>query len=118
MNIEKAIEILESGLITQQEQSELAVLLKNHTQQVKHMNKQIDEIYQQVMDEVCPNPLYRFAELVAAAARLEEREACAKLCDEFAKFFGEKGEYATHELHRREWETLVGCAKAIRGRTE
>ena len=52
------------------------------------------------------------------AAKLEEREACAKLCDEFAKFFGEKGEYATHELHRREWETLVGCAKAIRGRTE
>jgi len=58
--------------------------------------------------------LERFAELV----RQDEREACAKLCDEFAKFFGEKGEYATHELHRREWETLVGCAKAIRGRTE
>jgi len=55
-----------------------------------------------------------FAELV----RQEEREACAKLCEEFAKFFGGKGEYATHELHRREWETLVGCAKAIRGRTE
>jgi hypothetical protein len=51
-------------------------------------------------------------------ARLEEREACAKLCDQLAKFFGEKGEYATHELHRREWETLVGCAAAIRGRTE
>jgi len=54
----------------------------------------------------------RFAELV----RQDEREACAKLCEEFAKFFGEKGEYATHELHRREWETLVGCAKAIRAR--
>ncbi len=56
--------------------------------------------------------LERFAELV----RQDEREACAKLCEEFAKFFGEKGEYATHELHRREWETLVGCAKAIRAR--
>ena len=60
------------------------------------------------------NDLERFAELV----RQDEREACAKLCEEFAKFFGGKGEYATHELHRREWETLVGCAKAIRGRTE
>jgi hypothetical protein len=56
--------------------------------------------------------LEHFAELV----RQDEREACAKLCEEFAKFFGGKGEYATHELHRREWETLVGCAKAIRAR--
>ena len=45
------------------------------------MNKQIDDIYQQVIDEDCANPLYRFAELVAA----NEREACAKLCDEHAK---------------------------------
>jgi hypothetical protein len=28
------------------------------------MNKQIDEIFDQVIDEDCPNPLYRFAELV------------------------------------------------------
>jgi len=44
------------------------------------MNKRIEEIYQQVMDEVCPNPLYRFAELVEAAARKDEREECATLC--------------------------------------
>ena len=63
------------------------------------MNEQIEKIFQQVMDEVCDNPLYRFAELVAAA----EREACAKLCEE------------------RERANLYGvkeCATAIRGRTE
>ena len=42
------------------------------------MNERIDKMYQQVIDEVCANPLYRFAELVAA----DEREACAKLCEE------------------------------------
>jgi hypothetical protein len=42
------------------------------------MNKQIDEIFQQVLDEDCADPLRRFAELVAA----DEREACAKLCEE------------------------------------
>jgi hypothetical protein len=41
------------------------------------MNKQIDEIFQQVLDEDCADPLLRFAELVAA----DEREACAKVCD-------------------------------------
>jgi hypothetical protein len=41
------------------------------------MNKQIDEIFQQVLDEDCADPLRRFAELVAA----DEREACAKLCE-------------------------------------
>ena len=43
------------------------------------MNKQIDDIYQQVIDEDCDDPLYRFAELV----RQDEREACAKLADGF-----------------------------------
>ena len=38
----------------------------------------IDKIFDQVMDEVCDDPVRRFAELVAAA----EREACAKVCDE------------------------------------
>ena len=47
------------------------------------MNKRIDEIYQQVIDEACANPLYRFAELVAADAVAKEREACAKLCEDF-----------------------------------
>ena len=32
------------------------------------INPQIDAIYQQVIDEVCENPLYRFAELIAADA--------------------------------------------------
>ena len=39
--------------------------------------EEIDAIYTQVINEVCENPLYRFAELVAA----HEREACAMLCD-------------------------------------
>ena len=80
------------------------------------MNARIQELARQAGFYANPDveKFERFAELV----RQDERDACAKLCDEFAKFFGEKGEYATHELHRREWETLVGCAKAIRGRTE
>lgn len=47
----------------------------------------IDKIFDQVMDEVCDDPVRRFAELVAAA----EREACAKVCDEW-------GEAASVEL--------------------
>ena len=38
------------------------------------MKDRIEEIFQQVMNEACPDPLRRFAELVAVA----EREACAK----------------------------------------
>jgi hypothetical protein len=61
------------------------------------MNKQIDDIYQQVINEDCADPLYRFAELV----RQDEREACAKLCES--------------EGHRIDasWES---CARAIRAR--
>jgi hypothetical protein len=58
-----------------------------------------EEIFQQVMNENCKDPLHRFAELV----RQDEREACAKLCES--------------EGHRIDasWES---CATAIRGRTE
>jgi hypothetical protein len=52
----------------------------------------VEEIFQQVMNENCKDPLYRFAELV----RQEEREACAKLCEQYQ----------------------FDYAKAIRGRTE
>jgi hypothetical protein len=38
------------------------------------MNKQIDDIYQQVINEDCADPLYRFAELV----RQDEREQAEK----------------------------------------
>ena len=37
-----------------------------------------EEIFQQVMNENCKDPLHRFAELV----RQDEREACAKLCED------------------------------------
>ena len=37
-----------------------------------------EEIFQQVMDENCKDPLHRFAELV----RQEEREACAMFAEE------------------------------------
>jgi hypothetical protein len=56
----------------------------------------IDKIYEQVINEACVNPLRRFAELI----RQDEREACAKLCEDL---FMSDGDY---------------CAKAIRGRTE
>jgi hypothetical protein len=62
------------------------------------MNKQIDDIYQQVIDEDCDDPLYRFAELV----RQDEREACAKVCDDW--------------LVGR--DDICEVAKAIRGRGE
>jgi hypothetical protein len=45
------------------------------------MNKRIDEIFDQVMDEDCANPLYRFAELVDAAAVAREREVNKELLE-------------------------------------
>lgn len=44
----------------------------------------VEQIFQQVMDETCKDPLRRFAELVAA----DEREACAKLCEEQYEYYG------------------------------
>ena len=70
------------------------------------MNEQIDKIYQQVIDEDCANPLYRFAELVDAAARKDEREACAKLCESI------DAEYEGEDV------LATWCAKAIRQRGE
>ena len=63
------------------------------------MTDRIEEIFQQVMDEDCSEPLRRFAELV----RQDEREACAKLCES--------------EGHRIDasWES---CATAIRARSK
>ena len=47
------------------------------------MKDRVEEIFQQVMSEGCENPLHRFAELV----RQDEREACAKLCDDASLYF-------------------------------
>ena len=49
----------------------------------------------------------RFANLVAAAAKAEEREACAKVCDERA---------ATAPMGSDEQCEAEDCAKAIRAR--
>ena len=89
------------------------------------MNERIDQIYQQVINEACADPLYRFAELVrdderakcasdylndcaaaVEAARLEEREACAKLLE---------NKY-TNGDNCECW--LESMAQEIRGRTE
>jgi hypothetical protein len=56
----------------------------------------IDKIYEQVINEACANPLRRFAELI----RQDEREACAKICEDL---FMSDGDY---------------CAKAIRAKQE
>jgi hypothetical protein len=48
--------------------------------------------------------LGRFAALVAAAARAEEREACARVCDELSDKHTWEGSYADE------------CAQAIRAR--
>ena len=47
------------------------------------------------------------AKLVQDAV-LAEREACAKVCDESAEFFGENGEYAEHQAHKNEYVALMG----------
>ena len=60
------------------------------------MDDIIDKIYEQVMDEACANPLRRFAELI----RQDEREECAKVCEDLFMADGD-------------W-----CAKAIRARGE
>jgi hypothetical protein len=60
------------------------------------MDDIINKIYDQVMDEACANPLRRFAELI----RQDEREECAKICEDLFMADGD-------------W-----CAKAIRARGE
>ena len=60
------------------------------------MDDIIDKIFEQVMDEACANPLRRFAELI----RQDEREECAKICEDLFMADGD-------------W-----CAKAIRARGE
>jgi hypothetical protein len=96
-----------------------------------------EEIFQQVMDENCKDPLHRFAELVRQdereqwdasdmayrsggltvdvtdlieRAKAEEREACAKLCDDASLYFIDQGMNAV--------DGADYCANEIRGRTE
>jgi hypothetical protein len=65
-----------------------------------------EEIFQQVMNENCKDPLHRFAELV----RQDEREACAQLCDDASLYFIDQGMNAV--------DGADYCANEIRGRTE
>ena len=62
------------------------------------MTDRIEELFQQVMNEICKDPLRRFAELVAA----DEREACAKLCEEFGQNLG--GHKAHEDNHDDGWQ--------------
>jgi hypothetical protein len=71
------------------------------------MSERIDAIYQQVLDEACENPLYRFAELV----RVDEREANIKLLEDFSN----TGMVPVKDT----WcMGLIAGANAIRRRTE
>ena len=45
------------------------------------MKDRIEEIFQQVMNEACPDPLRRFAELIAKDAAAKEREACLAIVE-------------------------------------
>ena len=45
------------------------------------MTDRVEEIYRQVMDEVCKNPLRRFAELVAADALAQHEKKWVGLTD-------------------------------------
>ncbi len=64
------------------------------------MNDIIDKLFVQVVSENCSEPLYRFARLVAA----QEREACARLCEELSQQWYDEGGSASD------------CATAIRAR--
>jgi len=64
MNIDKAIEILQSGLITQQEQTELAKVLQAKREWVGLTDDERNEIYE---------TLDAYADLVAIEAKLRER---------------------------------------------
>jgi hypothetical protein len=66
----------------------------------------VEEIFQQVMNENCKDPLHRFAELV----RQDEREACAQLCDDASLYFIDQGMNAV--------DGADYCANEIRGRTK
>ena len=69
-------------------------------------DERIEQLFQKVMHETCKNPLHRFVELVEA----EEREACARLCDDASLYFIDQGMNAV--------DGADYCANEIRGRTE
>ena len=54
----------------------------------------------------------------ANAIRADEREACARVCDELAAFFGDDPDEELHPLHKREKYSYQDCAAAIRARKE
>ena len=75
------------------------------------MKDRIEEIFDQVMDST--EPLRRFAELVAK----DEREACAKLCEEFGRNLG--GYKAHEDSHDDGWQdACCEIETAIRKRGE
>ena len=84
------------------------------------MKDRIEEIFDQVLDS--PEPLRRFAELVAADAVAKEREACAKLCaptplrpcDCYSCDCGDKDA----AVRVAEWDLQWSMAKTIRQRGE
>ena len=64
------------------------------------MRPHLDGIYQEALE--------KFAALVEAAARADEREACAKVCEDME----EKAE----GTECCKWPTPIDCAHAIRAR--
>ena len=50
------------------------------------MTDRVEEIYRQVMDEVCKNPLRRFAELIAADAIAQHEKKWVGLTDKDFKY--------------------------------
>jgi hypothetical protein len=111
MNIDKAIEILESGLITQQEQAEAAAMLRSQRSAVVVRGWALDATDSQLIEEVrkrglqeskmnerikelaeqagfislaiynMSDEIQRIVELAEVAAVAREREACAKLLE-------------------------------------
>ena len=84
------------------------------------MKDRIEEIFDQVLDS--PEPLRRFAELIAEDAVAKEREACAELCeptplrpcDCYSCDCGDKDA----AVRVAEWDLQWSMAKTIRARSK
>ena len=81
------------------------------------MNREeIDKLWnkaiREAIDEGCLYTRYHFAELVAAA----EREACAKVCDDFERAKWESVKNITQNGGRLAFAGPMHCAAAIRAR--
>ncbi len=81
---------------------------------------EIDAMWQQALCKAVADgemyTRYQFAELLEAKVRADEREACAKVCEDIEEAY-QRQERMRHPILRTDAETGSGeCADAIRAR--